>query len=225
MSIHPRGKGRLRMAKKLSVSILSFMLIPCALCASAQSGCSIAHSDVTILHGQKDRAGQPDVDINRLASLIEERLTLMSDVARAKWNTGSAIEDPPREQQLLAEVTAQAQADGIPAGWAQHFFRLQIEAAKEVQYCLFAQWAARKQGAFQEVPDLRTELRPKLDRLTTELLGVLTKQWPELQTLGSTKPGTVFKPSDNAAAIHLALLPLWDGSLQAQDVGGAKGVR
>jgi hypothetical protein len=54
--------------------------------------------------------------VSRLTNLIEERLTVMTDVARAKWNTGSAIEDPQREQQLLAEVVAQAQKDGIPTG-------------------------------------------------------------------------------------------------------------
>jgi chorismate mutase len=191
--------------------MLLCMLINCAFCASAQTECSNVHLDVPSLQSQ-----------SRLTSLIEERLAVMTDVARTKWNTGSAIEDPLREQQLLADVAAQAQNDGIPTGWAQHFFRLQIEAAKEVQYCLFAQWAARKQGPFQQVPDLKSDLRPKLDRLTAELLAVLAKQWPDLQTLSSTEPDKPFKHSGGAEAIHLALLPLWDGSLQSQDAGRAK---
>jgi chorismate mutase-like protein len=210
------------MVKKLGISMLLFMLINCVFCASAQTECSNVHPDVTILRSQKGL--QPVADVSRLTSLIEERLTVMIDVARAKWNTGSAIEDPLREQQLLADVAAQAQKEGIPTGWAQHFFRLQIEAAKEVQYCLFAQWAARKQSTFQQVPDLKSDLRPKLDRLTADLLAVLARQWPDLQTLSSTGSGKPFKQSGGAAAIHLALLPLWDGSLQAQDVGRAKDV-
>jgi chorismate mutase len=203
--------------------MLSFMLIHCVFSASAQTECSNVHPDVTTSRSQKGL--QPAVDVSRPTSLIEERLTVMADVARTKWNTGSPIEDPLREQQLLADVAAQAQKDGIPTGWAQPFFRLQIEAAKEVQYCLFAQWAARKQGTFQQAPDLKSDLRPKLDRLTVELLAVLAKQWPDLQTLNSTGPGKPFTQSGGAAAIHLAFLPLWDGSLQAQDVGRAKDSR
>jgi hypothetical protein len=71
----------------------------------------------------------------------------------------------------------------------------------------------------------QSDLRPKLDRLTAELLAVLAKQWPDLQTLNSTGPGKPFTQSGGGAAIHLALLPLWDGSLQAQDVGRAKDSR
>jgi hypothetical protein len=51
-----------------------------------------------------------------------------------KWNTGSAIEDPEREQKILQDVGAKAKQANLPPQWVQHFFRLQIEAAKLVQY-------------------------------------------------------------------------------------------
>ncbi len=191
--------------KILIVSILSFVSITSV--SSAHAQCSTT---------------QPVGIFAPLTSLIEERLSLMTDVARAKWNTGSAIEDPDREQQLLAGVASQAQAAGIPPGWAQHFFRLQIEGAKEVQYCLFARWAAQQQGSFQGVPDLKTEIRPKLDHLTSELLTVLSKEWSTLQRLGPSEMEKLSNPSGKSTAIQLALLPLWDGSLQAEGVGPAK---
>jgi chorismate mutase len=207
------------MIRNVQIGILSILLLHGVLCTTAQGECSNARSDVTTLgNGQNVRSTQLDP----LTSLIEERLNVMTDVAKAKWNTGSAIEDPPREQQLLADVAVQAQADRIPSGWAQHFFRLQIEAAKEVQYCLFAQWAAQRQRPFQKVPDLKTEIRPKLDRLTLELLSVLTKQWPELQGRGSIEAEKLFKGSGETTPMDLALLPLWDGSLQSQNRGSAE---
>jgi chorismate mutase len=149
--------------------------------------------------------------------LVEQRLSLMPEVARAKWNSGSAIEDPTREQQLLADVALKAPAVGISADWAQHFFRFQIEAAKQVQYCLFAQWTAERQGSFAQVADLRTEIRPKLDLLTTELLQELARQWPELskRTLLEQKDSPSQQSGDGTAR-RLAWLPLTDGSLQSQ---------
>jgi chorismate mutase-like protein len=144
-----------------------------------------------------------------LTRLIEERLSLMTGVAKAKWNNGSAIEDPVREQQLLSDVGVKAQALGISPEWAQHFFRLQIEAAKEVQYCLFAQWAAAGQKPFPQVQDLRTAIRPELDRLTVQLLQELAKQWPELERPLRSAQAT------NTMATRRALLPLSDGSVES----------
>ena len=82
-------------------------------CASAQMTCSVAHTESKGLEGNSGR--------NLLTGLIEERLSLMTGVARAKWNNGSAIEDPVREQQLLTDVGVKAQALGLSAEWAQHF--------------------------------------------------------------------------------------------------------
>jgi chorismate mutase len=175
---------------------------------SAQMTCSVTHTESKGLKGNSGR--------NLLAGLIEERLSLMTGVARAKWNNGSAIEDPVREQQLLTDVGVKAQALGLSAEWAQHFFRLQIEAAKEVQYCLFAQWTAAGQKPFPEVQDLRTAIRPQLDRLTVQLLQELARQWPELSRTGLPEQHlSRSAQSTNEIATSLAWLPLSDGSLQS----------
>jgi chorismate mutase len=203
--------------KLLAIGMLSIAMFYGGGNATGQMMCSILHADSKGLDAHnKVSAARPLPGSDILSDLIEERLSLMADVARAKWNSGSAIEDPNREQQLLADVVVRAQGVGIPAVWAQHFFRLQMEAAKEVQYCFFAQWTAQHQGLFPEVQDLRTGIRPKLDLLTAELLQELAKQWPEL-----TKPRSpaenepLNEQSTNEIAIRLALLPLADGSLQS----------
>ena len=139
---------------------------------------------------------------------------MMTDVARSKWNNGSAIEDPVREQQLLADVGAKAQALGISVEWVQHFFRFQIEAAKEVQYCFFAQWTAAGQKPFPAVQDLRSVIRPRLDQLTVQILQELATEWPELLKRGSAEQNALLSAqSTNEIAKRLALLPLSDGSL------------
>jgi chorismate mutase len=176
--------------------------------ASAQTTCSVTHTE--------SKSNEVSSGGNSLAGLIGQRLSLMTGVAKAKWNNGSAIEDPVREQQLLTDVGVKAQSLGVPAEWAQHFFRLQIEAAKEVQYCLFAQWTAAGQKPFPEVQDLRTAIRPELDRLTVELLQELARQWPQLSTRGLPEQNAL-RParSTNEIATRLALLPLSDGSVQS----------
>jgi hypothetical protein len=46
-------------------------------------------------------------------------MSALTDVAKTKWNSGSEIEDPIREQQLLSEVAVKAQTVGVPTEWAR----------------------------------------------------------------------------------------------------------
>jgi chorismate mutase len=203
-----RVEERMELIRPLAIGTLLIAVLQGGACAAAQMTCFVTHAQSKSVGGSSGG--------NLLTGLIEERLSLMTDVARAKWNNGSAIEDPIREQQLLADVGVKAQTLGISAEWAQHFFRLQIEAAKEVQYCLFAQWTAAGQRPFPEVLDLRTAIRPKLDRLTVQILQELTRQWPELLRSGLPEQKSLLSAqSTNEIATRLALLPLSDGSLQA----------
>jgi chorismate mutase-like protein len=113
------------------------------------------------------------VAVRRIATLIDERLALMPDVARYKWNTGGAIEDPVREQQLLESVRQQAVEQGLPPARVTAFFAAQIEAAKVVQRELFEQWHKSGQGKFEAVVDLSTQIRPRLDALNPQFLEAL----------------------------------------------------
>ncbi|MBJ22916.1 MAG: transporter substrate-binding domain-containing protein [bacterium] len=75
-----------------------------------------------------------------LLAALDERLSLMTGVARAKRTLGAAVEDPTRERRVLdsasAAVRRAAVRNGIPApqdGAIRRLYRAQIEAAKWIQ--------------------------------------------------------------------------------------------
>lgn len=116
-----------------------------------------------------------------LEQLIDQRLKISRDVARAKWNSHAPIEDAPREAQIIERLTAQAAAEGVPAPLAQRFFRAQIEASKTVQRHLFEQWTKDHAGPFPNAPDVARDLRPQLDALTPRLLHALADNLAVIQ--------------------------------------------
>ena len=105
-----------------------------------------------------------------LRQAIDQRLLLAQEVARAKWNAKAAIEDLPREEQVIAAAVRQGSALGLPETWIRTVFRAQIEASKTVQRALYGRWQAEGAGRFEDAPDLAGSVRPELDRLTTQLL-------------------------------------------------------
>ena len=118
--------------------------------------------------------------IESLRALIDARLLLAPDVAQYKWNHHLPIEDLPREAQVIAALGHRASALGVPQPWAEAFFRAQIEASKTAQNELFQGWDVFKHGQFPDAPDLATVTRPKLDKLTDQLLHALAENWPVL---------------------------------------------
>jgi chorismate mutase len=134
-------------------------------------------------------AAQPpaaDVEkIDRVLVLIQQRLGYMDDVARNKWNSGAAIEDLPREREIIEGIGRQAPGYGLDPAIARGFFRAQIEASKIIQRARFAEWRAQNQPQFTNLPDLRDRIRPALDALTPEMLKALAAAMPALQTPGS----------------------------------------
>ena len=118
--------------------------------------------------------------IEALRALIDARLLLAPDVAQYKWNHHIPIEDAPREAQVIAALGHRASELGVPPAWAESFFRAQIEASKTAQNELFQGWDVFKRGQFPDAPDLATVTRPKLDRLTEQLLHALAENWPVL---------------------------------------------
>ncbi|MBB2939852.1 chorismate mutase [Amycolatopsis bartoniae] len=107
-----------------------------------------------------------------LTDLVVERLRVSDDVAASKFGTGSPIDDPAREQQVLDQVRGQATALGLDPEVAAAFFRDQITASKVVQRGLFDRWTAHPDEAPTTRPDLG-QIRTRLDQLTTALLGQL----------------------------------------------------
>lgn len=111
--------------------------------------------------------------LTELTNLFAERLLVADKVAAAKYGTAVPIDDPVREKAILDDVAARAVGLGLDPDDVTAVFRDQIEANKLVQRGLYARWDAHPEERPVERPDLVTEVRPVLDRITTRLLNAL----------------------------------------------------
>lgn len=100
---------------------------------------------------------------NALLAAVDERLALMPWVAAWKLKAGKAVEDKAREEQVIASALAHAEAarplDPAEREAVEKFFRLQIEAAKDIQRAVI------EAGDAPSGPDLQSQLRPALIRI------------------------------------------------------------
>lgn len=126
---------------------------------------------------------QPIADprLTKLLLLMQQRLNLAQDVAMYKWNIQAEIDDPVREQQILAKLADQAPQYGLEPKLAQNFFAMQMVAGKMIQTALFKDWHNKQQAPFANPPDLKNKIRPELDQLTVSLLTALAAAQPVLQ--------------------------------------------
>lgn len=136
-----------------------------------------------------------------LADLAVERIELSDKVAAAKFDTPQPIDDPAREQQVLAAVAKASPGVGVDPVEAGRFFRDQIEASKVVQRGLYAEWAAHPQQRPTARPNLGTEVRPELDRITTEIL-------EQLRDSGAQRHAGASCPAELTQASRPAAQPL-----------------
>ncbi|MDI5935742.1 gamma subclass chorismate mutase AroQ [Halomonas kalidii] len=118
-------------------------------------------------------ADEDKLAIDRMLSLIDERLDVAPVVARSKWNSGAAIEAPEREAQILGRVADEASEAGVDEAFAREFFQKQFDASKQIQRRLHLRWVQEGRGPFASPPDLAEEVRPVLDRLTPQLIDAL----------------------------------------------------
>ncbi|TJZ44196.1 gamma subclass chorismate mutase AroQ [Streptomyces piniterrae] len=111
----------------------------------------------------------PYARLRPIAVLSAERLAISDLVAAAKWGTGSPIDDPVRERQVLDAVAEQARRLGADPVVTVRIFRDQIEASKVVQRGLHRVWDADPSQAPTERPDLG-EVRKEINRISGELV-------------------------------------------------------
>ncbi|WP_338898213.1 chorismate mutase [Streptomyces sp. TG1A-60] len=135
--------------------------------------------------------------LTALTDLFAERLLVADKVAAAKYGTATPIDDPVREKTILDDVAARAAGLGLDPQAVTAVFRDQIEANKLVQRGLYARWDAHPEERPTERPDLVKEVRPVLDRITTQLLTALQ----ETRTL---RAGTSCGPRLRVAAVRSA---------------------
>jgi cyclohexadienyl dehydratase len=108
-----------------------------------------------------------------LTHLVEQRLGYMKDVAAYKWQHKLAIENIEREALVLDAALHQGLRFGLTADSSQHFFSVQISAAKEIQEYWFRQWQNQPNSAPEQAANLELEIRPALmtlgEAITTAL--------------------------------------------------------
>lgn len=108
-----------------------------------------------------------------LLALVRRRLDLIPDVARWKWTHKAAVSDPARESAFLGEMADAGTAHGLEPADTARFFAAQIDAAKVLQQAAFDRWAAAGQPPFLDVPDLKLSVRPRIDRVSRDMLPAL----------------------------------------------------
>jgi chorismate mutase len=124
--------------------------------------------------GTNAARGQDAID--RLRPLVEtsaRRLLIAEQVALAKWDSGAAVEDSPREAQVIRDVLRDSSSRGLDPISISNFFKAQIEANKIIQYSLLADWRRSGRAPAHAPMNLATTIRPELDRLQTALIAEL----------------------------------------------------
>ena len=130
---------------------------------------------------QSARADNPTT-LYDLVDAAAQRLQTADPVAAYKWATGTDdIEDPPRVQQVLAAVTADATANHIDAGYVRQVFDDQINATESIEYARFAQWKVDPQSAPTAPPELSAS-RAAIDALNGRMVTEITSRWDLLHS-------------------------------------------
>src|SRR5260370_20701602 len=114
--------------------------------------------------------------VEQLQPLVEttaHRLMIGEQVALAKWDSGKAVEDPPREAQVILGAIKDGVAKGLDEASVSNFFNAQIEANKFVQYALLADWYRAGKAPEHAPVDLLKVIRPQLDEVQKSLIAEL----------------------------------------------------
>ena len=120
--------------------------------------------------------------LDRLLTLIDQRLNVAVMVAQSKWNSGAPINDPVRERKILDDLSASLTGAGEEQkSFMRRFFQAQFDAGKFIQLDLHAQWRRENHQRFAAPPDLARDIRPELDRLTPLLIEALNQALPLLK--------------------------------------------
>ena len=121
-------------------------------------------------------AKEESTPFERLRNGVAVRLDIARDVAWAKAQTGAPVLDVEREKAVLAALVKQGEAAGLERARVERFFSAQIAASREVQTELLAAWAAGTAERPKTKPlDLKTQIRPRLDAVGTELIAALAE--------------------------------------------------
>jgi chorismate mutase len=114
-----------------------------------------------------------------LVDTAAARLQTADPVAAFKWVKGGPIDDPPRVQQVLGAVAADATSHGIDPGPVRTAFGDQIRATEGIEYARFGQWKLDPASAPTTAPELSAS-RVAIDGYNHAIVGELALQQDSL---------------------------------------------
>jgi cyclohexadienyl dehydratase len=119
--------------------------------------------------------------VGEVLARADDRLALMPAVAAAKWAPQQPVGDPAREATVTQAAGDQAAELGLVREPVVALFALQVRLARAAQESLQERWR-RGEGLDERGPaqSLSGELRPRLDRLGSELVEALYLAAPAL---------------------------------------------
>lgn len=109
-----------------------------------------------------------------VASLINQRLSYMKDVAGYKANNHLAIEDLPQEAKVLSSTVLEAEKLGLDGESVKFFIQAQMDAAKAIQYRYRADWLSIPEKGWQ--PEPLEQVRKKISVLNADILTDVSTQ-------------------------------------------------
>ncbi|SRR6266481_1263714 len=114
----------------------------------------------------------------KLQPLVEtsaRRLAIAGQVALAKWDSGTPVEDTALEARVIASAIKAGESRGLDPAWVASFFRAQIGANKLVQLSLLAEWRRLGKAPDHTPVSLARTIRPELDKLEAALVAELAE--------------------------------------------------
>ena len=173
----------------------------------------VASSPIAIAPAEDSPIKPFDADLDLLVECLGDRLSLMPAVARYKWEHNLPIEDPARERSLIDRFVAEAQARGLDADWSRRVIAAQIAAARRVQEDCFENWQTSAPDEGDPVRDLQTELRPRIEQSTIQLIEILMRLEPHRKSAAfreifpSRTDSMVTREAISDKVRHLAITP------------------
>jgi len=109
-----------------------------------------------------------------IGDLVNQRLSLMKDVAGYKAQQHLPIEDAAQEARVLADSQAEAGRLGLEPASVRPFIAAQMDAAKAIQYRYRADWLASLEKGWR--PRALESVRPQIAKLSSRILQLLAKR-------------------------------------------------
>jgi cyclohexadienyl dehydratase len=108
-----------------------------------------------------------------LVQAIDERLTLMREVAAAKWLSGAPILDAAREAVVLQQVAVRAKSLGLDPVATQAFFASQMHLARDLQQRWHDEWSQAGHCAPCDGPASLQVVRERIDATSEQQFAAL----------------------------------------------------